>query len=306
MIDRPDPSRFSHVLLYHATFSEVPERLGTNLHNVPPEALHKQLSWMRQHFDMVRLDDLLTMENREGTFAVTFDDAYKSVFEEALPVLEDLRIPACVFVIGSTLSGAVFWRDKVRLLTRGGMVPDFVDWAQPYCDENRITAENFYKRSKAPSVNSREFDRFLDAFAESEAGGWQSGDRQCVDDPEQLIDHPLLTYGNHTYSHYVLSSLSDEEKAAELKQNAELIESLDLKRSQVFSLPFGGPETYDAQTLGLVNACGYRAALLSRNRINRNAAEPLPRLHGLPVIERYMPQSAFSGFLSQVAELERP
>ncbi|MBD8876019.1 polysaccharide deacetylase family protein [Roseibium polysiphoniae] len=296
---------FSHVLLYHAVFDTIPDSVKTNLQNVSPDELYKQLAWMKEHFDLVRLDDLLTMPDQEGTFAVTFDDAYKSVFSMALPVLEDLGVPATVFVIGSTLSKKVFWRDKVRLLISAGRVADFVSWADPFCRKSAITADDFYKRSKAPDVNSAELDRLLDDFLDLGLGGLLRSTNLCADDHDQLIDHPLLTYGNHTHNHYVLSSLSRPEKDREIRVNALIIDGLDRKTSKVFSIPFGGLETFDAETFAILAAEGYGAALLSRNRANHQTDGPLPNLYGLPVLERYMPKATFEEFRQQVPDMIR-
>jgi hypothetical protein len=81
----------SHVLLYHSTFSRVPVDLHGHLHNVAPEELYCQLIWLKRHFDVVSVDQAL-LEPSIGQVAITFDDAYESVFVEAQPVLDALRI----------------------------------------------------------------------------------------------------------------------------------------------------------------------------------------------------------------------
>ncbi len=302
---RPTQKRlFSHVLLYHAVFDDIPPALRHNLHNVAPDQLYKQLSWMKQHFDLVRLDDLLHLSAREGTFAVTFDDAYESVFSAALPVLEDLAVPATVFVIGSTLSQQVFWRDKVRLLIQTGRLEEFVDWAQPFCAEKGITADNFYKHSKSPTVNSGRIDRLLMQFLEAELKA-ATDLQHCVTRTDGLLAHPLLTYGNHTYRHYVLPSLESHEQEAEIRRNATLLADLNLRQSAVFSVPFGGRGSFDAMTFEAVRSAGYRAALLSTKwgRVNARTDGDLPTIHHLPVLERYMPKARFAEFPTQVSAM---
>jgi peptidoglycan/xylan/chitin deacetylase (PgdA/CDA1 family) len=118
----------THILLYHATFATVPKDLSRRLHNVAPVELYRQLSWLRRRFRFISIDEWLESRNRRGTAVVTFDDAYKCVFEEALPVLETLGIPATVFINGITLEGKNQWRDKVRYLISHSLVAEFLEW----------------------------------------------------------------------------------------------------------------------------------------------------------------------------------
>ncbi len=105
----------SHVLLYHSTFRHVPEALTQNLHNVSPDVLFEHVQWLQKHFDIVELDTLFKDDvTLTGKVAITFDDAYQSVFEEAVPVIQSLGVPCTIFINGISLTGKPFWRDKIR------------------------------------------------------------------------------------------------------------------------------------------------------------------------------------------------
>src|SRR5690625_7984599 len=49
----------------------------------------------------------------------------------------------------------------------------------------------------------------------------------CAHQPEQLIDHPLLSYGYHTYSHFRLSSLSDSDQREDLIKGYRALNRLE-------------------------------------------------------------------------------
>jgi biofilm PGA synthesis lipoprotein PgaB len=76
---------------------------------VTPTFFLRQMDWLRNHgYRFVSVDDVLT--SRAGgrplpdkAILVTFDDAYRSVYVHAWPVLRMFRIPAVVNVIGSWL-----------------------------------------------------------------------------------------------------------------------------------------------------------------------------------------------------------
>jgi peptidoglycan/xylan/chitin deacetylase (PgdA/CDA1 family) len=81
------------VLGYHA----VSERWQSAL-SVTPANLEQQLiSLVRQGYRGARFHEALTAPATGKTLVVTFDDAYRSVRELALPILERLDLPGTVF-----------------------------------------------------------------------------------------------------------------------------------------------------------------------------------------------------------------
>jgi len=66
--------------------------------------LEAQLDWIGRRYTFVSLDELGDEMGRERTSsrplaAVTFDDGYRDVYEEAFPVLQKKGIPSAVFVV---------------------------------------------------------------------------------------------------------------------------------------------------------------------------------------------------------------
>jgi poly-beta-1,6-N-acetyl-D-glucosamine N-deacetylase len=95
------------VLNYHEVADEADAL--TPSYAVTPTSFLRQMDWLRNHgYRFVSVDDVLA--SREGrrplpekAVLVTFDDAYRSVYVHAWPVLRMFRIPAVVNVIGSWL-----------------------------------------------------------------------------------------------------------------------------------------------------------------------------------------------------------
>ena len=70
-------------------------------------------------------------------------------------------------------------------------------------------------------------------------------------------DYKQLTFGNHTQNHYVLSSLTKDEQYQEISKGEIFLKGLDLPRSKIFSIPFGGNNDFNNQTLEIVKDLGY-------------------------------------------------
>jgi peptidoglycan/xylan/chitin deacetylase (PgdA/CDA1 family) len=82
------------VLCYHA----VSETWPTNI-AVTPKRLDAQLSdFLRRGYRGMTLSDALTAPRHSRTLVVTFDDAFRSVLNLALPILRRLELPGTVYV----------------------------------------------------------------------------------------------------------------------------------------------------------------------------------------------------------------
>ncbi len=174
----------SHILLYHSTFGRVPEALQQNLHNVAPDVLFEHVKWLQKYFDIVELDQLFDDNVAlAGKVAITFDDAYQSVFKEALPILQSLGAPCTIFINGISLSGKPFWRDKVRYLINQSLVKDFLKFCPIFAEGHHLTADNFYTMTKQASTNSSELDAVIDTYVE-EMGIQLEDLTYCVSDQD--------------------------------------------------------------------------------------------------------------------------
>lgn len=87
--------------------------------SVHPDLFARQLAWLQRSRPIVLLDDAVPAAGGArptDAIALTFDDAFTSVYEHALPVLARMRIPATIFLIAKTLDPAA-----------GGYEVDWVD-----------------------------------------------------------------------------------------------------------------------------------------------------------------------------------
>ena len=84
--------------------------------------LEQQLDWIGQRYQFVSLDELgeeLGRGRASGRplAAVTFDDGYRDVYDEAFPVLVKKGIPAAVFVVTDLVgTGQVQIHDRLYML----------------------------------------------------------------------------------------------------------------------------------------------------------------------------------------------
>ncbi|NCX93851.1 MAG: polysaccharide deacetylase family protein [Gammaproteobacteria bacterium] len=80
------------ILLYHA--------VGPRGWALDAALFQAQMEWLSQHCDVLPLSELLTTHPHSNRVqvAITFDDGYASVFQVAAPILDQLKIPATVYL----------------------------------------------------------------------------------------------------------------------------------------------------------------------------------------------------------------
>ena len=82
------------VLCYHALSERWPAALSTT-----PERFRAQLELLlARGYRPATFAQAVTAPPAARTFAVTFDDAYRSVLERARPIMDELGVPGTVFV----------------------------------------------------------------------------------------------------------------------------------------------------------------------------------------------------------------
>jgi len=75
-----------------------------SIFGVTPQQFHNQLQLLQSKGDFISAEDLLTngdiiLKSTENYFLITFDDGLKEQFDYALPILEELNVPAVLLPI---------------------------------------------------------------------------------------------------------------------------------------------------------------------------------------------------------------
>jgi peptidoglycan/xylan/chitin deacetylase (PgdA/CDA1 family) len=113
------------VLCYHA----VSESWESPLAVTPATVVRQAQRLQRLGYVAGTVSDVMQREPFEPSFAITFDDAYRSVFISAAPLLVELGIPATVFVptsfvghrvpVGATAARSAYGDDLLRTMDWG-------------------------------------------------------------------------------------------------------------------------------------------------------------------------------------------
>ncbi|HLI86856.1 MAG TPA: glycosyltransferase [Bryobacteraceae bacterium] len=267
------------ILTYHACYRQPPAEIPP-VDNVSPAWLYRQISELKQRIRLVAVDELAASRTLKGVGAVTFDDAYQSVIEEALPVFEALNVPFTIFVNTYPFTGRVFWRHKLMYLLNLGLEKEC---ARAFRGVRRLPGQPLSEALKDPRNNTRFVEEEIDEFLERNGLRPELGPH-CLSSPAELVPHRLIWYGNHSHHHRVLASLPAAEQREEIAVTKNYLETIPgIQLSRAVALPFGQVCQANRETLAAVRDCGYDVLLLNRGGVNRTFASVM----GVRVLERF-------------------
>ena len=127
--------------------------------------------------------------------------------------------------------------------------------------------QNFYSISKDRKFNSIFVEKKLINFFQQRKL-YEDNDKLCFDSKSYFVKNSLISYGNHTANHYMLSSLSKQEQYEEIIECQNFINELDVNKSRVFSIPFGGDDSFNNDTLSILKDLNYNKVLKSTNNLD--------------------------------------
>jgi peptidoglycan/xylan/chitin deacetylase (PgdA/CDA1 family) len=259
------------ILGYHRVVADAAEVSADTLPGmaISKATLRAHLEWLGRHFRVASLDEIGDRLARGlpcgDLAAITFDDGYRSVYDHALPILRELRMPSAVFVITGLLrTGAPPPHDQLYQLVlevlagKRALPPSVASVLQPCQDEltrGPIGALHVVRALLArPNFDVR---RFLHELA-------ASGERLSPTEAElDTVDWSTLAalrqagviIGSHTCTHAFLDHEDDETVRREVERSRiDLEQGLGITVRH-FAYPDG---RFSPRVVRAVEDAGYR------------------------------------------------
>jgi len=256
------------VLVYHRV-AELP--FDPQLLAVTPDNFREQLKILKSSFPVLSLEDDWSAV-REPSVAITFDDGYADNALAALPILEELGIPAAFFVTtGHVGTLREFWWDQLedvilgcRRLPLSFYLRDGKHgrtWPTATLeDRDRLYRELHLLIKKVDADVRDNWLQQLRSWAGRADGGRASHRAMSIEELKLLGGSSLVTVGAHTVSHTPLSVQSPERQHREIVRSKACLEGWLKKDIRFFSYPFGGRQDYTRETVRMVRETGFEKA----------------------------------------------
>jgi peptidoglycan/xylan/chitin deacetylase (PgdA/CDA1 family) len=265
------------------------------IYPTPPQRLSAQLETIGRHFRFVSGEDLLQAVDGRGRLpenacAITFDDGLRSQYENALPVLSKLGVPAIFFVCAQPIAEKKALSVHKIHFVRAHVSPrQMIEALGSKLDRSTLdSARNAYRYEADDDsslikfhlnfrMNREERDAFIDRLFAEHAGdeaAWCEKTYMSEAQVKRLGEIKAL--GSHCYSHAPLKTLSDEQMIEEIRKNQiELQRICSGTETLLLSYPNGGADAVSTRESAAAASLGLKAAFTMERAVNASLADPL-------------------------------
>lgn len=228
---------------------------------VRPQTLRLHLRYLRQHCDVLTLEETLHLASRKAPLerpvvALTFDGGWVETKEVIFPLLKEFNLPATVFLPTAFIGSMnIFWQDKfiaalMALREFKRPMPKFSVLDEKLTAElaliggnpEEITLEKSSALLHALSVTPAEF-RLLtlrELGAEIDAIGGLPLERTFLNwDEVRELNALGLMFGSLSHSHNNYAELTPDEMGEDLYRSFSIFKEQNVEPSRVFAFPLG-------------------------------------------------------------------
>jgi peptidoglycan/xylan/chitin deacetylase (PgdA/CDA1 family) len=298
------------LLMFHEVQDEDPVGLtgGTS-----PRFFDDLLMWLRrQGWTFVSLTDVLRWEREspERFVCLTFDDGYRDILTNTLPILERYGAPFTLYIPTAAITRELYawWLGLRELLLKNDVVdidamgerftcPDLAQKLNAYWAITSWVRQDYNRRFALDPT-----------FTTAGISIRDLNERYYLNEREleALSRHPLATIGGHTSSHAALSALEADQARSEITENRRFLENLLQKPVVDFAYPYGDEKSCGPREGMLVAEEGFRSAVTARGGQiwpqHKNWPHALPRIG----INMNVSRAVIDGRLSGIRDLLRP
>ena len=265
-----------------------------------------QVDWLQARFEII---DGATFERAvraqtgfdRPTALLTFDDGFVDHYEHCFPLLRSRGLGGIFFLAGATLGDrpALLNVHRTHFLLSQLGADQFAKEVAAALERKGAPAppgrggerEGVYRYDEAPDVWIKRVlnyetpyavaDRVLSTLFDHHVGESDAFARALYLSAGQVREMAQggMTFGFHTETHPVLSRLDRERQRVELRDGPLIIRDLTGQHAVSFCYPYGFSHTYNADTLSVLEECGYTMAF---NTVRREAVIDQEQRYELP------------------------
>jgi peptidoglycan/xylan/chitin deacetylase (PgdA/CDA1 family) len=260
------------IFLFHGVVETCPyEVRNYSRKHLPATEFRQILEALGRRGQALSMDDVVRICRSgdafpSGAFAVTFDDGFENNLLVARPILDDLGIPATVYVTSRFVDeNAMSWIDRIewaieRVAAGSVRLPWSLEAVEFNGKDAKIELLNEIRR-----IAKLDRDLDLDDLVSSIFRQFDLDEVRASDDPldrkmtwEQVRAWraPGFIVGGHSHTHAVLSFLSPDALDREIDTSLQLLRDKAGIRTSHYSYPEGLAHCYSPSVISALKARG--------------------------------------------------
>ena len=194
-------------------------------HDVPNKAIFSShIKYLKSQYNIISIEtlreSLLNDDVKLPNYSllITFDDGYRNVLENGLPVLIKNKVSSCIFIITRYIDTTTnFWWKDVEV---NGKV------------KGETSKEIRQTINKLKKITNIERIAILNKTPSTEQ-------KQLTSEELRYMKRNKMYVGNHTHNHPMLNNCSDDEIQNELEASKYLFDLWKIEGFEVFAYPNG-------------------------------------------------------------------
>lgn len=280
------PEERFKILTYHRVLEDRQARKADTQPGmcVTKHSFTKQMKFLSEQYDPISLGELSdALENNrplpEKAVVVTFDDGWLDNYTIAFPILEQLNVPAIIFlptdliksdklpafIHASLLLGEPgIWPDKAVAAFKEVVAKSKLDQTDPALEGRKLDATRtnaFNYMVTLMHLRAADLDKVIELMMSSggiESEKWYSQRWLINWDEIREMNRSVISFGSHGQSHDLMTDISLEQVKAELVESRRVIEAELSQPIKLFSYPNGN---YNEDVKEVVREAGYSCAV---------------------------------------------
>ena len=282
--------RYGLILNYHSVIA--PGERGPVWRGlvVPANQLRRQLSWLSRRFRIVDMRSFLE-EYRAGfpedsPVTLTFDDGWRDNLVVVAPILQELKVPASIFLTtGNVESGEPFWWTRIglglaaaSLRTRAVKIDLGTESVQlPVDSHHSLGATYDFLAGHVMERGLGALDAIVEQLGQPDG---QMARLVLSWDEVSKLEEMGWSVGAHTVNHVILSQVSQEQAREEMVGSLEAVRRHVRDPLLVFCFTNGAAGDFTDQHVQELRRIGVEASLTMAHGPVTPGADPytLPRL----------------------------
>jgi len=260
-----------------------------SIFGVTPDDFRKQLVLLKNQGDFIETNYLVenvkeVLASRENYFLITFDDGLKEQFDFALPILDELHIPALFFVNSNNhIEKKVSLAHQIHLvrsvISSDELFENLVKQSNRKLNQKEIQkAHQFYRFDNHQSAELKYFLNVLLDFTTQEkfinsifTKHFDEGEvlenlYMNTNEIQQLIQRGFI--GSHTHTHLPLGIYDEQTILYELETTKKHLEYLGGKIINCVAYPYGTKEAATEEVGKLAKQVGYKLGFTTKPKVN--------------------------------------
>ncbi len=248
------------------------------------ENFRKHLLFLQANFRIISLEELSEIiKNKqvvtEKLALITFDDGYSDNYHVAYPILKSLNLTATFFITTSLIgANTVPWWDEIAWHVKhcAGQSIQLNDWVKPIVINRKVSREDIRKvlqkiKNKPEKISEQLFE--LKTIASTKINNNLQKNLFMSWDQVNEMARNNMSFGAHSHTHRVFSSLSMSEVEFEVAESKRLIERNLCKPVKSLSYPIGHANTYHHSMFDIIEKKGYEFAFSFRGVVNHQPSK---------------------------------